>query len=136
MPMKLSGRRGLRGELRDGNRRGVAGQNHAGAEDRIGILQHAHFQIELLGNRFDDEIGGGERLRVGDGADARQRRGFFCFADFVLLHFAVEIFGDGVEAAIEEALLDVAEDHVVAGSAQTRARCRCPWCPRQEPRPF
>ena len=38
----------------------------------------------------------------------------FGFGDFALLHFAVEIFGDGFQAAVEEALFDVAQNHVVA----------------------
>ena len=34
------------------------------------------------------------------------------------LHFAVEILRDGFEGAIEEALLDVAQDHFVAGARE------------------
>ena len=44
----------------DGNRRSVARENHAGAQDRVGFFQYADFQIELLGNGFDGEIRCGE----------------------------------------------------------------------------
>ena len=63
MPMKRSGRRGLRGELGDRNRRRVARKDHAGAEQRIDFLEHANLQIALFGHSLDHEIGADERRR-------------------------------------------------------------------------
>ena len=55
------------------------------------------------------------------GTMPREDSSLLRFGELALLDFAVEILGDGVHAAIEEALLDVAQNHFVAGGQDTWA---------------
>ena len=108
------GTAGLRGKLRDRNRRCVAGEDGAGLERAVGFLQDAEFQVELLGDGFHDEIGGGERGDIGNRLDAREDHRNIGFVQLAFFDFPIEILGDGLEPAIEVALVNVAENHMVA----------------------
>ena len=63
MPMKFSGRLVCAASCVMEIEEVLLARITPGRRTRVGFFQHAHFQIELLGNRLDDEIGGGERLQ-------------------------------------------------------------------------
>ena len=52
------------------------------------------------------------------GTNAAQHRSLLRFRQLALLNFAIEILGYRVHAAVEVALLDIAQDHLVAGARE------------------
>ena len=64
-----------RGEGGDGDRRSVAGEDHAGPHDAVGILEHDALDFEFFGDGLNDEIGGGNGGDRGDGLEAGENRG-------------------------------------------------------------
>ena len=82
------------------------------------------------------EVGDSDRGQSVTGDDAGEDASLFAFGQLAFFDFAVEIFGDGFDGAVEEALLDVAENDFVTGRARRRGRCRCPWCRNRGLRPF
>ena len=109
---------GERGERRDGDRRGVSGEDHFGAENVVGFLEDGALDFEFLGDGFDNEIGAGNGGHAGDGLQAGENGGAAGFRDFALLDFAVEIFADGFEGGIEKAPVNIAQNDVVAGARE------------------
>src|SRR5579875_3124149 len=112
---EIFGARSFRGERSDGNRRGVAGEDHARAKNGVRFLEHALFQLALLGHSFDGHVRGGEVVEIGGGENAFDNFGLVGFGDFRFFDFAVEIFADGVERAREIFLVYVAQHDFVAG---------------------
>ena len=107
-----------RGEGGDGDRRSVAGEDHAGPHDAVGILEHGALDFEFFGDGFNDEIGGGDGGDGRDGLEAGKDRGAVGFSDFALFDFAVEVFANRVEGAVEEALVNVPQDDREAGAGE------------------
>jgi hypothetical protein len=73
---------------------------------------------ELFRDSLDEEIGIGDRRHVGNRNEVAEHCSLLCFRQLALLDFAIEILGDSVHSAIEVALLDVAQDHLVAGARE------------------
>ena len=106
------------GERGHRDRGSVAGDDDVVAEQAIGFGESVALDFELFGDGFDEEVGVGDGGHVGDRDDAGEDVSLFVFGEFAFFNFAIEIFGDGVEGAIEVALLDVAEEDFVAGAGE------------------
>ena len=100
-----------RGQLGDGDGRGVGGQDRVRGQDAIKGAEDFGFQFEALGGCLYGEVRGGEGFAVGGGSDASERRFHFGVGEFALGDFAAQVGANLAECAVEEALLHVAEQH-------------------------
>jgi hypothetical protein len=107
-----------RGESGHGDGGSVACDDDVGAEDAVGFGEDGAFDFEFFGDGFYDEIGGGNCGHVGRGFHAGENCSLLCFREFTLLDFAVEIFADGIERAVEEALVNITQDDREAGAGE------------------
>src|SRR5579885_2246111 len=107
-----------RGESGQGDGRSVTGKDDVVAEEPVGFGEDSALQLELFRDGFHGEIRGGNSGYVGDRREAGEDGGLIGFRKLAFFHFAVEIFGDGIESAVEEALLDVAKDNFVTGARE------------------
>ena len=101
------------------------------AQDFVGFGENGALDFEFFGNRFDGKVGGGDGSHIGDWFEPREDAGLFGFGQLPFFDFAIEILADGVERAVQVALVHVAEDDVESLRARRRGRCRCPWCLRR-----
>ena len=90
------------GEGGHGDRGGVAGDDDVVAQEAVGFGEGVALDVELFGDGFDEEVGVGDGGHVGDGDDAGEDGSLFAFGELAFFDFAIEIFGDGVDAAIED----------------------------------
>ena len=96
------------GDFGDRDRRRVRGEDDFGLHDAVEVAEDLGFDFEFLRGCLDDEIARGELRAIEDGCDSAERGGFVVGGNFVLGDFAVEVPGDGFEAAIQKALFDIA----------------------------
>src|SRR5262249_12416018 len=97
-----------------GNGRSVAGEYHFGPQDLVRFGEDGAFDFKLFRNGFDDKISGGDGRHIGGGFEASKDLRLLGFGELPFLDFAVEILADSVEAAVQEALFDIAENNGVA----------------------
>ena len=74
--------------------------------------------LEFLSCRFDDEVAAGKRGAVDGALNAADRGVHLVLGELGFGDFAGEILADGVEAAIEETLLDFAEADIESAARE------------------
>src|ERR671935_539424 len=104
------------GHPSDRDRRGVAGEDHLVAADAIEPLEDIPFGLEVFGDRLDHEVGapGGlerrGRMQPVEGGIAVVGR------KLSLLHQAFESLFDVLDAALDQAVIDLTKCHLVAAA--------------------
>ena len=114
----LLGTPGLRGEFGDRDGRGVRRQDDVCRQEVVELGEDLAFDLEFLGGRFDDEVAAGKRGAVDGALNAADRGVHLVLGELGFGDFAGEILADGVEAAIEEALLDFAEADIESAARE------------------
>src|SRR4051794_30610883 len=66
------GMHGLRGDVGDGNGRGVGREDGAGSGSRFKFAEHLALDVDVFDDRLDDELAAFESAPVGGGGDARE----------------------------------------------------------------
>ncbi len=105
---------GERGERGDGDGGRVAGDDDAVAKKMVGFGEHVALELELFGHGLHDKIGVRDGRHVRDRKQPCQHSPLLRFRQLAFLDFAVEIFRDGIDGAVEKTLLDIAQQHLVA----------------------
>ena len=104
-----------RGALRDhGQRGGVGGEDRAVLDDPVDLAPHRELLVEVLGDRLDDEVAVGEVGVVERPLDAPADLVRGGLLELALLDRAAELLLDLPEPLVERALVDLADDHVIA----------------------
>jgi hypothetical protein len=86
------------------------------AQQVIGFGEDVALDFELFGHSLYEKIGichGGE---IRNRNQSAQQRSLLCFRQRALFNFTIQILGYRVHAAIEVALLHIAQDHLVPGT--------------------
>ncbi len=103
-------------DVADGERAGVAGQERGRQGGRVDLGEGQTLELDVLGDRLDDDLGAGDRLgQVDAGRDPRQG----CVAgggvELAARHATVEVVAHAIDPGAQGLLGDVLQDHVVAG---------------------
>ena len=112
MPTTFSGCFGLRGDVGDGNGRGVRGEDGA----RLLAIasnsrEHLALDVDVLDDGFDDEIAALEAAPVGRGGDARQLALHLAAGHAAAVDFLLPDFRGRLHAAGDRLPVDVAHAH-------------------------
>ena len=81
---------------------------------RSASAENGAFDLDFFRDGFHQKVGRSDVGDVGDRKQSLERADALCFGDFALLHLAAQILADGVHAAVDEALFDIAQNHFVA----------------------
>ena len=114
--MTCSGRFVTRGDLGDRDGAGVGREDRFGSQDAVEIAKDLSLDLKPLGGGFDGERGGREVLQAGGQGDAGTSLVGLLLRELLFRYFAGDVGADGVEAAVERALIDVVEKDVEAGA--------------------
>src|SRR5262249_11116884 len=96
------------------NGRGVGGENHFRAADTVEITKDLCLDLKFLCRGFNDEITTAEFFTVKYTSNARHRLVRLLRREFVLCYLALEVPANGFYSTIEKALLNLAQDHMIA----------------------
>ncbi len=117
-PHDVLGAAGAGGDLRDGQRRGVRGEDGVGAGNRLDLGEHATLEGEVFEDRLDDDVGAREARVVGRGRDPAEPPRPLGGRERAALQALVVETRDVLEAAGERFVVAVFEPHVEAGVAR------------------
>src|SRR4029077_13569787 len=107
-----------RGQRGDGDGGRVAGDDDVVAKKMAAFSKHVALELELFGHGFDNKTGIRDGGHVRNGNKASEHSSLLRRLELALLDFAVEIFRNGIDGAVEEALLDVAQQDVIASARE------------------
>jgi len=100
------------GDPRDGNRRGVRREDHAGLADLVELLEDPELEVFSLRGRLDDEVRILHVLEVRALLDPAEDLLLLVLLDLVLGDQPVEVLGDRVVPLVDELVGDVVHDDV------------------------
>jgi hypothetical protein len=105
---------GAAGKARDGNRRGVGGQDRLGFQMRQQVLEDRRLHRFAFGRRLDHEVGRSHVGQLQCGANAAHRLRFRVLGDLAAPDLPAEVLLDQRDRAVERLLADVGHDDVIA----------------------
>src|SRR6266508_1397897 len=103
---------GCFGDLGNGQRRGVRGENRVRACQTIELGKDLALELELFEHRLDDEVALGEIAERGGELEAAERRIAICHGQSALLDGARQITLDRRASALPELVAHLATDRV------------------------
>jgi len=102
------------GDGRDGEPAGVGRQDRILVRDCFEVREDVLFNVHILDDRLDDDVTVSHVAEVGRAGDAITGIASVRFRQLVAVDHAVEAIVDGLEAAVDELLFDVAHHDVVS----------------------
>src|SRR5581483_2331131 len=99
----------------NGNGGGVGSEDDLGVADAVEFAEEVSLDLQLLGGSFNDKVAGLEAGASHGRLDALERLIALLGGELLLGDFPLQVCGNGRDRAIEEALLDVAQEDAVPG---------------------
>ncbi|MCY1239534.1 hypothetical protein D9M72_523310 [compost metagenome] len=103
------------GQLADGNRRGVAGDQRIRADHAAEVGEQPELQLLVLGGRLDDQVDVGQYLPVGGCGQHFQGIQACLGAEQVLLRHPLQAAANGLPAALQGVLGNIQHEHLQPG---------------------
>ena len=101
-------------QLGGGQSGGVGSEDRVRRADLIQLLQQVFLEIHALEDNFHNEVSVGSCLAVQRGLERAEQLVLVLLGHLLLLDQEGQVIGDGLDAAVEEFLLDVDHGDVVA----------------------
>src|SRR5438067_9911273 len=109
---------GKRRQLGNRDRRSVRGEDDLGTQERIEMAKECSLDLEFFADRFDGKVAIFESCAVSECLDSGECSIAVGGSQPVPGNLAVEILGNCGESAIQELLLNIAEQHAVSGAGK------------------
>jgi hypothetical protein len=107
--------------IRDAEAGGVGREDSPGLDERVEVREHLLLELELLGDGFDEKVRVLERFEVGGEANTVQSGERLVECELAALDTAFDAplaVEDGVAGGVDDLVVDVADDDVVAGDGE------------------
>ena len=108
----------LRCQFGDAERRGVGAEDRGIADDRVERGVGLRLLVDVLDDRFDDDVARAEVVELRGAGEIRERPLLVLRRHFALLHAARQELVDPPQPFLDQRVLDLADDRLVASGGR------------------